>query len=103
MGGEKVFRPWKGKRKMTLQCPAELLPELQRQFEEQQDEKLAAGDDWEDWDLVFCQPNGRPLDRTEDWKAWKALLAKAGVHDGACMTHVTPPGRSWRSRGCTSG
>lgn len=31
---------------------------------------------------MFCQPNGKPYTRTEDWKAWKALLKEAGVRDG---------------------
>jgi integrase len=34
---------------------------------------------WEDHDLVFTQPNGRPLDRKADWRAWHALLKAAGV------------------------
>lgn len=32
-------------------------------------------------DLVFAQENGRPINPASDWKAWKALLAKAGVRD----------------------
>lgn len=81
-GGEPVFRPRKGKRKVVLHCPPELLPMLREHFQQQQVEKERAGAAWEDWGLVFCQRNGRPLDRTEDWKAWKALLKRAGVHDG---------------------
>jgi hypothetical protein len=38
--------------------------------------------DWEDHDLVFCQDNGRPISRTEDWREWKTVLKKAGVRDG---------------------
>jgi integrase len=46
-----------------------------------------AGPLWEDNDLVFAQPNGRPIERKSDWQAWKALLHEAGVrevrlHDG---------------------
>jgi site-specific recombinase XerD len=77
-----VFRPRKGKSKLTLQCPPELLPLLQRHRKTQMEERLRAGNGWEDNDLVFCQANGRPFSRTEDWKAWKALLRNAGVHDG---------------------
>jgi integrase len=32
--------------------------------------------------MVLCQTNGKPLDRAEGWKAWKALLREAGVRDG---------------------
>lgn len=81
-GGQPVFRIRKGKKKVILQCPPELLPVLREHHEQQQAEKEHAGTSWEEWDLVFCQRNGRPLDRTEDWKAWKALLKRAGVHDG---------------------
>ncbi|MBA2416860.1 MAG: tyrosine-type recombinase/integrase, partial [Geodermatophilaceae bacterium] len=50
-------------------------------------ERMAAGPLWDDGDLVFAQPNGRPLDRKADWRAWKVLLSAAGVrevrlHDG---------------------
>lgn len=77
-----MLRPRKGHRKVTLICPPELLPVLHQQLEHQQAKKEQAGDTWEDWGLVFSQRNGRPLDRTEDWKAWKALLQEAGVRDG---------------------
>ncbi len=40
------------------------------------------GADWADHDLVFCQANGRPISRTEDWRGWKVILEKAGVRDG---------------------
>jgi len=31
--------------------------------------------------LIFGQPNGRPIERKSDWRAWKALLREAGVRD----------------------
>jgi integrase len=31
--------------------------------------------------LVFTQPNGRPIDRGSDQRAWTALLQAAGVRD----------------------
>jgi integrase len=53
----------------------------------QLEERTHAGLLWEDHDLVFAQPNGRPIERKSDWRAWKALLREAGVrevrlHDG---------------------
>lgn len=50
-------------------------------------ERVPAGKEWQDQDLVFTQPNGRPLDRRSDWESWRALLSSAGVrqvglHDG---------------------
>jgi integrase len=42
---------------------------------------------WHNHDLVFAQPNGRPIERKSDWRSWKALLREADVrvvrlHDG---------------------
>lgn len=34
-----------------------------------------------DHDLVWCHPNGRPIRPEDDWRTWKALLAKAKVED----------------------
>ena len=48
---------------------------------------MLAADEWHDDDLVFAQPNGRPIDKKADYDAWCALLQRAGVrhvrlHDG---------------------
>jgi integrase len=42
-------------------------------------ERLRAGDRWHDGDLIFAQPTGRPIDRGQDWQAWRELLVAAGV------------------------
>ena len=34
-----------------------------------------------DHDLIFATRHGGPIERTEDWRAWKALLRQAGVRD----------------------
>lgn len=77
-GGLKFARP-KGKRKRAIPIPVQLIPPLRRHFEDQDAERAAAGSSWEDWDLVWCQPNGRPLDPHVDWEDWKALLLEAGI------------------------
>jgi Replication initiator protein, pSAM2/Phage integrase family len=71
----------KGKGKLTLQCPPPLLALLQEHRKRQAAERLRAGDAWEDHDLVFATQHGGPIDRTEDWRAWKAILKQAGVRD----------------------
>jgi integrase len=43
--------------------------------------------EWHDEDLVFAQPNGRPIDKRTDYDDWTRLLKSAGVrhvrlHDG---------------------
>jgi integrase len=77
-GGWKFTRP-KGKRKRTAPIPAQLIPPLRVHFATQDTERKAAGDDWQDWDLVWCMPDGRPIDPHDDWDEWKALLAEANI------------------------
>lgn len=36
---------------------------------------------WEEHNLVWCQPNGRPIDARADWEEWKEILELAGVRD----------------------
>jgi hypothetical protein len=31
--------------------------------------------------LVLATKHGTPVERTEDWKLWKAILKQAGVRD----------------------
>ncbi|WP_203794481.1 tyrosine-type recombinase/integrase [Actinoplanes derwentensis] len=44
-------------------------------------ERRAAGDMWAEHDLVWCQPNGRPIDARADWEEWKQILRLAEVRD----------------------
>ena len=71
----------------TIAVPAPLVEALRRQRVAQNEERLVAGTEWDDWDLVFAQPNGRPLDKHSDYEAWIKLLNRAKVrhirlHDG---------------------
>ena len=71
----------------NLALPTPLVQALRAHRAAQLEERIAAGSLWEDHDLVFGQPNGRPIERKSDWRAWKALLQEAGVrevrlHDG---------------------
>jgi len=77
-GGWKFTRP-KGKRKRTVPIPPQLAEPLRQHFERQDTEKAAAGDAWEDWGLVWCMPDGSPIDPHDDWDEWKALLAEAEI------------------------
>lgn len=80
-GGGLVFRPPKGKSKRTVTLPPELGPVLKAHRADQLKERLTAGSAWKDNDLVFCQPNGGPIDPRADWADWKGLLVTAGVRD----------------------
>jgi integrase len=79
-GGGLVFVPPKSRAGgRTIALPAPLITGLRAQRSQQRIERLAAGPMWEDHDLVFCQPNGRPLDPRGDHRAWRELLTSAGV------------------------
>ncbi len=71
----------------TVALPKQLVEALVAHRAAQREERIAAGPLWQDNDLVFAQPNGRPIERKSDWHSWKALLREAGVrevrlHDG---------------------
>ncbi len=80
-GGGIIFRQRKGRSRLTLQCPPELLPILKEHKKLQDAERAEAGDLWEDHDLLFPTRRGRPMERSEDYKMWKALLRQAGVRE----------------------
>ncbi len=63
----------------TLVLPASLLARLQAHRRWQATQRLAAGPAWQELDFVFAQADGRPIGAPTDWKAWKTLLAQAGV------------------------
>ncbi len=71
----------------TLALPKQLVEALRAHRAAQLEERIAAGPLWQDHDLVFAQPNGRPIERKSDWRSWKARLREADVreirlHDG---------------------
>jgi integrase len=79
--------PKTARSRRTLALPRPLTEALRNHRETQDLERLVAGSDWQEWDLVFAQPNGRPLDKHSDYEAWGQLLKAAGVrhirlHDG---------------------
>jgi integrase len=63
----------------TLALPGPLREALRAQRTAQLAERMLAGSEWHDKNLVFCQPNGRPLDPRNDHREWHELLAEAHV------------------------
>jgi integrase len=83
VSGGLVLRPIKEKRKKTVPLPPELAVMLRAHHADQAAEKLAAGELWEEHDLVFCGVDGKPIDPRDDWEEWAAILKAAGVpHHG---------------------
>ena len=71
----------------TLWLPLPLVAALHEHKTAQLGEQMLAGSEWHDEDLVFAQPNGRPIDKKTDHDDWTALLKRADVrhvrlHDG---------------------
>lgn len=84
-----MFREIKERRQKTVKLPAELVTVLEAHREVQAAERVLAANLWEEHDLVFCQPNGRPVDSRADWQEWAAILKEAGLsHHGVhAMRH----------------
>ena len=70
-----------------ITLPAPLITVLRLHKITQDSEREQASELWDEHDLVFCQPTGRPIDPRRDWDEWMAVLGEAGVrrvrvHDG---------------------
>ena len=87
-GGGLIYEEPKTRRSQrTLALPAPLVAELEQQRAAQRGERMLAGSEWHDADLVFAQANGRPIDKKTDHDDCTRLLQQAGVrhvrlHDG---------------------
>jgi integrase len=77
----KGVKPGRGQARLVLALPPELVGQLRAHRRRQNAERLALGEAWRDWDLVFCSPLGAPIDPHDDWKEWRTLLATAGVRE----------------------
>lgn len=63
----------------TIALPGPLRDALRAHRTAQLAERMAAGSQWHDLDLVFCQENGRPIDPRSDHRGWRSLLTDAKV------------------------
>ncbi|MBB3676227.1 site-specific integrase [Modestobacter versicolor] len=95
-GGGLIYEEPKTRRSQrTLTLPMPLVGELHQHKAAQLAEQMLAGSEWQDEDLVFAQPNGRPIDKKTDHDDWTRLLHKAGVrhvrlHDGRHTAATLP-------------
>jgi integrase len=79
-GGGLVFvEPKSRAGKRTVMMPDVLVTALRSHRRVQQEDRLKAGQLWEDHGLVFCQATGKPIDPRGDSRHWHALLKAAGV------------------------
>ncbi|GAB3149278.1 tyrosine-type recombinase/integrase [Microbispora hainanensis] len=82
VGGWTFVKP-KGKSRRVVPLPPPLIPLLKLHREAQEAERAAAGERWQDRDLVWCEPDGSPIDSRQDWEEWKELLRLAEVEKDA--------------------
>lgn len=80
-GGGLVFTEPKSKSKRIVPIPPPLIPALREHFAWLDQEREKAANLWDEHDLLFCQPNGRPIDPRDDWEEFKELLKEAGIRD----------------------
>jgi integrase len=66
----------------TLGLPAAAVQAFHAWSDSQADERLAAGDDWQDTGLVFTTHHGAALDPANVRKMFKRICAEAGTGDG---------------------
>ena len=74
-----VLGSTKENRKKLLPIPETVFQALIKHKEQQEGLQRLAGSDWCDFDFVFTNSVGRPLDPRRDHDAWKTLLKKAGL------------------------
>ena len=65
----------------TLALPAAAVQALHAWSDSQADERLAAGDDWQDTGLVFTTHHGTALDAANVRKMFKRVATAAGIGD----------------------
>ena len=84
-----MFREIKERRRKTVPLPLELAELLRAHRDQQTAERQLAANEWREHGLVFCQPDGAPLDPRADWQDWSDILAEAGIpHAGThAMRH----------------
>ena len=84
-----MFREIKERRRKTVPLAPELVAILRGHRAAQAAERERAANLWEEHDLVFCQPNGRPIGPRADWQEWADILDAAGIpHQGVhAMRH----------------
>lgn len=73
----------KEKKRKTIPIPPEVCAALREHRSAQFEQRMLAGAEWTDYDLVFTRWNGAPVDPRADWQDWARILEAAGIpHSG---------------------
>lgn len=86
-GGLVMFSTKSAAGRRDIALPGPVLEALQAQRDLVDSWQTMAGESWEgftdstgvSWDLVFCQPNGRPIGNKEDRAAWRRFTEGQGI------------------------
>jgi integrase len=65
------------KSRRVLKLPTKAVQALRQHHARQAAERLAAGEAWQDHDLVFCREDGTPLDRWQVRKEFQKITKDA--------------------------
>lgn len=74
-GGGLVFKSTKEDDSTPVPLSPPLVDLLRAHRLDQRKTRLAASEEWHDHNLVFCQPNGKPIDPRRDTERWNRMLA----------------------------
>ncbi|MDD1775985.1 MAG: site-specific integrase [Candidatus Methanomethylicus sp.] len=80
-GGQVFSEPKSAAGKRAIVLGNAIIQKLREQAEAQQAERLAAGDTWQENDLIFPSVTGTPWDHSNMYKDFKMLLQQAGLPD----------------------
>lgn len=80
-GQVRFVEPKSDKSRRTVVLPEFSVSILKTHRIVQLEERMAAGDRWQEWGLVFATPIGTPLDDSNVRKVFKGLLKAAGLPD----------------------
>ncbi len=81
LGRDKTFADTKTGRSRQIDLPTSAVDALRRHRVKQAAERLAAGPEWNDNDLLFCTHGGKPLSWRNVTREYKILLKRAGLPD----------------------
>jgi integrase len=93
LGKQLLFNePKTTKARRTIALPSALVEELRTLRDEQEENRRLLGDDYRDFGLVFCQPNGKPLHGHNISQGdFRRVLALKGLH-AELLTKGVPEG-----------
>ena len=78
-----LVEPKSARSRRVLTMPAVVADRLCAHWHTQQEDRRAAGDKWEDWNLVFSTRRGRPLDGCRVNRDFKRVLVRASSPEAA--------------------